>query len=70
MYYLLVSSLDKVVKEAGDGEGADAADNWGDGGEVGASIERLRKITFYNAIFAGGTSIYKNSTGTDKIIRN
>ena len=38
--------LEEVVKEAGDGEGSDAADCGGDGGEVGAGADAVGDVAF------------------------
>lgn len=38
--------LDEVIKEAGDGEGADAADFGGDGSEVGAVADVVGDVAF------------------------
>ena len=63
-------ALEKVVKEAGDGEGADTALWWGDGGEVGSLAKLGREVAFNDAFFAGGASVYKNGTRADHIVRN
>ena len=42
----VVVALEKVVKEGGDGEGADAAGDGGDGGEVGASANFVCDVAF------------------------
>ncbi len=59
-----------MVEKTGDGEGADAAFCWGDGGKVGAVVEFCGKVAFDDAFFAGGTSIYKSGAWGDKITRN
>ena len=38
--------LEDVVKKAGDGEGADAAEFWGDGGKVGAGADFVCDVAF------------------------
>lgn len=43
---LFVAGGDDMFKEAGDGEGADAADDRGDGGEVGAFPDFIGEIAF------------------------
>ena len=63
-------TLDNMIKKAGDSKWTDSANNWGNGGKVGAGIENWAKIAFDDAIFAGGASIYKSGAWGDKIIRN
>ena len=59
-----------MVKKAGDGERADAADLWSNGSKVGAVVEFCGKVAFDDAFFAGGASIDKSGAGGDKITRN
>ena len=40
------ATLDDVVEEAGDGEGADAAGDGGEGGEVGSAADFVREVAF------------------------
>ena len=40
------AALDDVVEEAGDGEGADAASDGGEGGEVGSLADFVGEIAF------------------------
>ena len=42
----MVGCLDNVVEEAGDGEGADAAGDGSDGGEVGAISNVIGDVAF------------------------
>ena len=67
---LFTAALDNVVEKAGDGERADSADDWRDGGEVGARVELGGEIAFDDAVFAGGASIYKSGAWGNKIARN
>ena len=67
---LSVAALDNVVEETGDGERADSADDWSDGGEVGARVELGGEVAFNDAVFAGGASIYKSGARGNKIARN
>ena len=39
-------SLDDMIEEAGDGEGANAAGDGGEGGEVGSAADFVREVAF------------------------
>ena len=67
---LAFDSLEEVVEEAGDGEWADAAEFWGDGGKIGAGADGFVEIAFNDAVFASSASVDKNGTRFDIIIRN
>lgn len=56
-----------MVEKAGDGEWADAAEDWGDGGEVGAGANFVGYVAFDNAIFGGSAGIDDDCTGADHI---
>ena len=43
--------LEEVVEKTGDGEGADAADDRGDGTEVGACSDAVCDVAFEDAAF-------------------
>ncbi len=43
---MLLDGLEDMVEKAGDGEGADAADLGGDGGEVGTAADSVGDIAF------------------------
>lgn len=62
--------LDDVIEEASDSEGADAADDRCDGGEVGAGADVIGDIAFEDAVFAGGASINDAGARFDHGIRN
>ena len=51
------SGLDDVVKEAGYGEGANAAEHGGDSGEVCAVVELGGEVASNEPFFAGGASV-------------
>lgn len=59
-----------MVEEAGDGEGTDAADFGGDGGEVGAVAEAVGDIAFQDAFFAGGAGVDDDGAGGNELVRN
>ncbi len=67
---MLLDGLEDMIKKAGDGEGADAADLGGDGGEVGAAADNVGDIAFQDSVFAGSASIDDNGARFDEIIRN
>ena len=46
-----------MVEEAGDGEGADAADLGGDGGEIFSLADTVGEVTLEDAFFAGSAGI-------------
>lgn len=54
-----------MVEKAGDGKGADAADRWRDGGEVGARTDVGRDIAFQNAFFGSGAGVNYDGVGLD-----
>lgn len=51
------SNLNDMVKETSDGEGADATEFGGDGGEICAGADAVRDVAFKNAVFAGSASV-------------
>lgn len=59
-----------MVEKAGDGEGADAAGCWGDGGEVGAVADTVCEVAFYYAFFGGGAGVDDTSTWFDVVRGN
>ena len=52
-----------MIKEAGDGEGADATDGGSEGGEVGACADFICKIAFQDTVFGGGAGVDDGSAG-------
>ena len=59
-----------MVEEAGDGEGADAAGDRGDGGEVGAGANFIGDVAFKVAVFAGGAGIDNDCAGFNHATSN
>lgn len=56
-----------MIKETGDGEGTDAADDGGDGGEVIAGAKIVCDVAFNNAVFAGSASINNGGAWSNHI---
>ena len=54
-----------MVEEGGDGEGADAAEDGGDGGKIGAGVDVLGGVGPNDAVFGGGASINDHGAGRD-----
>ena len=59
-----------MVEKTSDGEGADTAFYWSDGGKVCTGVKFGNKVAFDDAAFAGCTCIYKSGAGGDEITRN
>ena len=60
-----------MVEETGDGHGADAADDGGNGGEISAGANICGKVAFQDAILGGGAGIddasaWGNHRGSDE----
>ena len=56
-----------MVEDAGDGHGADATDDRGDSGEVGARADIFGEVAFQYSAFGGGASIDDDATGRNHI---
>ena len=70
LYYngwLRVGGLEEVVEKASDSEGADAAFDWSDGGEVFSGIEFGGEVAFYYSVFWRSAGIYKSGARGNKI---